>query len=123
MTSPTQREGHTWETAAAKYLAGQGLVLIAHGYRCRAGEIDLICLDGDSLVFVEVRARRTTSHGSAAETVDPRKRRKIVTAARHYLMRHPRWYQNPIRFDVVAIDATLSSEPSLDWIKDAFAGS
>jgi putative endonuclease len=120
MNSPTQVEGSAWEDIAAEHLAQQGLQVIARGYRCRGGELDLVCEDGDQLVIVEVRARRHTSHGGAAATVNWRKRRKIIFAARHFLMTHPDRYDAPVRFDVVAIDNKDDAKPTIDWITNAF---
>lgn len=120
MSSRAQADGLAWEREAARFLEGRGLTIVERGYRCRVGEIDLICRDGPTLVIVEVRARRSSSHGSAAATVDWRKRRKIVQASRHYLMLHADSLDMPIRFDVVAIDGIASREPSLEWIRNAF---
>ena len=91
---------------------------VARGPSARGGEIDLILRDRDgTLVFVEVRARSAGSHGGAAATVSPAKRRSLVWAAQHYLMQLSRL--PPCRFDVVAIDGD-----ELQWIVAAFdAGS
>ena len=112
--------GRAWEAAAADFLASRGLDVVERGYRCRLGELDLICLDGATIVVVEVRARASAAHGSAGETVDARKRKKIVNATRHYLMRNPAWFERPIRFDVVAVDSIESQEPHVEWIQGAF---
>ena len=112
--------GRDWEGRAAAYLSARGLDILARAYRCRLGELDLVCRDGDSLVIVEVRARRSSSHGSAAETVAAAKQRRILKATRHFLMRHPDWIEAPIRFDVVAIDRIDSHEPLIQWIRNAF---
>lgn len=112
--------GRAWEAAAADFLAARGLDVVARGYRCRLGELDLVCLDNGTLVVVEVRARASAGHGSAVESIDARKRRKIVSATRHYLMRNPAWFERPIRFDVVAVDDIESAAPKIDWIKAAF---
>ena len=94
--------------------------LLTRNYRTPGrggGEIDLIVRAPDgTVVFVEVRQRSTTGHGGAAASVDWRKQRRIVFAARHYLarLRHP----PPCRFDVVAIEAGR-----IDWLAGAFDGS
>jgi putative endonuclease len=112
--------GRRWENAAGAYLEDNGLQIVARGYRCRLGEIDLVCRDGAALVIVEVRARATTEFGTAVETVTHGKRRRIVQATRHLLMRRPEWLELPIRFDVVAFDAIDTHEPRISWIKSAF---
>lgn len=120
MSSPSRERGLAWEREAARFLGAKGLRVLEQGYRCRVGEIDLVCRDGATLVIVEVRARRDRGHGSAADSVDRRKQRKLVQATRHYLMRHPQWAEAPLRFDVVAIDDIESRAPDLAWIRNAF---
>ena len=122
MISPAQAEGFAWERQAARLLADAGLTVLASSYRCRGGEIDLICRDDRHLVFVEVRARRNDVHGDAAATVDARKQRRIILAARHYLMTQPELSEVPVRFDVVAIDFKDSTKPCIRWIRNAFEG-
>lgn len=112
--------GRRWEDAAGAFLVNNGLTILARGYRCRLGEIDLVCRDGTAVVIVEVRARSTTAFGTAAETVTHRKRRRIVQATRHLLMRRPEWQQLPIRFDVVAFDGIDTLEPRISWVRSAF---
>ena len=111
--------GRRYESRARDHLERAGLVVIAAGYRCRLGELDLVCREGEGLIIVEVRARRGGSRVSAAASVDHRKRRRIVAATRHFLMMHPRWAERPLRFDVVAI-SNIDSEPDVEWIQDAF---
>ncbi|HET6726234.1 MAG TPA: YraN family protein [Gammaproteobacteria bacterium] len=96
----------------------RGLALVKRNYRCKVGEIDLICEDGDVLVFIEVRYRRNTDYGLAAETVGHRKQMKIIRAAKQFLQRYPAWAVRPMRFDVVAIQG--SGQTELEWIEDAF---
>jgi putative endonuclease len=112
--------GRRWEAAAALYLEEQGLTVLAHGYRCRLGELDLVCHDTRTLIIVEVRARSTDAVCSAAESIGPRKRARIVQATRHLLMRNAHWAAAPIRFDVVAFDAIDTPKPVVRWIKNAF---
>lgn len=112
--------GQTWESRAARFLAEQGLKLVARGYRCRLGELDIVACDGDALVVVEVRARRSDRHGSASESIGPAKRNKLIRATRHFLMCHPALNSRPVRFDVIAFDAIDSAEPRTTWIRDAF---
>lgn len=112
--------GRRWEDAAGTFLEDNGLTIVARGYRCRLGEIDLVCRDGAALVIVEVRARATTGFGTAVETITMTKRRRIVQATRHLLMRRPEWQALPIRFDVVAFDNIDTAEPRVSWIRAAF---
>jgi len=113
-------QGRLWESRAAAWLDAQGVRTIAQGYRCRLGEIDLIGDDGHDLVFVEVRARKQDSLGTALESVGPAKQRRIVRATRHYLMRNPRAQARHIRFDVVAFDGIDTADPRVTWIRNAF---
>ena len=108
--------GGAAEAAAAQFLAGQGLSLICANYRCRLGEIDLVLRDGPSIVFVEVRLRTNPGFGGAAESIGPRKRARIIAAARHYLAGKP---EVPCRFDVVLLDRL--EPPRIEWIRDAFS--
>lgn len=115
--------GRQWEAVAAEHLERHGLEVLARGYRCRLGELDLVCRDDRTLVVVEVRARGTSAFGSAITTIGPKKRQRIIRATRHLLMRHPRLADAQIRFDVVTFDAIDTAEPVVRWIKNAFDGS
>ena len=107
--------GQSAEDLASAYLQARGLRLVQRNYRVRGGEIDLIMRAADaSLVFVEVRARSSGNFGGAAGSIDARKRRRIVLAARHYLARLRA--EPNCRFDVVALDAGR-----LEWLPGAFA--
>jgi putative endonuclease len=113
----TKAVGDAAEQAALDHLQKAGLRLLARNYRTPGrggGEIDLIMRAPDgTCVFVEVRERKSASHGGAAASVSSAKQRRIVFAARHYLMRlgNP----PPCRFDVVAVDAG-----AVVWIPAAF---
>ena len=76
--------------------------------------------DGDSLVFVEVRYRRSARHGSALESIDARKQRRLILAAEDFLSRHPQHAARPCRFDVVAVHGP-GAAPRCDWIAGAFS--
>ena len=82
---------------------GKGLRILDRNYRCRSGEIDIVAVDGDTLVFVEVKERRGESHGQAVEAVTTRKRSRVIRAARLYAAVKG-LSESAIRFDVVAID-------------------
>jgi putative endonuclease len=115
-----RRDGRFWEDQAGRYLQARGLRVLEARYRCRFGELDLICADRDSLVIVEVRARGRGSRLKSVETIDAAKRRKLVQAVRHLLMSRPRWSERPLRFDVVAIDDIDGANPRYQWIRNAF---
>ncbi|MEY4592500.1 MAG: hypothetical protein RIR18_1395 [Pseudomonadota bacterium] len=110
-------DGKAAEQIAAEFLQDQGLVLVARNFRVRGGEVDLICRDGPTLVFVEVRLRRHDGYGGALESITYRKQQKVIMAARHYLVRLGRDY--PCRFDCVLLSDL--SWRTLEWIRDAFA--
>jgi putative endonuclease len=100
------------EDQAARFLAARGLKILARNYRCRGGEIDLVCRDGATLVFVEVRLRTNRAFGGAAASITSAKQRRIALAARHYLAGKP---LPACRFDAVLLDGE-----SIDWIRNAF---
>jgi len=115
--------GRAQEAKAARYLRAQGLKLLCKNYHCRFGEIDLVMADSQTLVFVEVRFRRTAQYGSAIATVTQTKQRKIRLTAADYLQRHPRYSACPCRFDVIGLSTgceSIAANSSIDWIKDAF---
>jgi putative endonuclease len=103
------------EDLARTYLERAGLTLLARNYRCPQGEIDLVMGDHGTIVFVEVRYRRSNRFGSAAESVDPRKRARLVAAAQHYLLNHPG--DRACRFDVMALSG---NDIQVEWIRSAF---
>jgi putative endonuclease len=108
--------GSEAEDAALDLLKAHRLRLICRNFRCRGGELDLVMLDGETLVIVEVRARSHPGYASAAESVDARKQARIVHAAQLFLASHPHEAMRPMRFDVVAFDGLGRS----DWIRGAF---
>jgi putative endonuclease len=109
--SEKQRQGRAWEHTALAHLQAHGLVLVEANFLCKGGEIDLVMRDGDALVFVEVRQRADSRHGSAAASITPAKIRRLARAAQLYLMRLPTL--PPCRFDVVAIDGG-----QLEWLRN-----
>jgi len=110
--------GEAWEMRVVEFLSERGLTIITRRYRCRLGELDIVAHDAGQLVIVEVRARGRA--GKALESIGPWKRRRIVNATRHFLMRHSHWHARPIRFDVVAVHAIDTSHPRFQWVKNAF---
>ena len=119
MTLERQRLGAVGEELAARELTSRGYAILERRYRTRYGEIDIVAEDGETLVFIEVRARATSEFGHAAETIDDRKKRKVTAMAVDYLARH-HVTNRPCRFDVVAIDAALSDAPAITVYPAAF---
>jgi putative endonuclease len=103
MTFARQELGISGETRAVAELARLGYAILDQRYRTRGGEIDIVAEDGETIVFVEVKVRRTAEKGTAAEAVTPAKQRRLVAMAVDYLARHG-LQARPCRFDVVAID-------------------
>lgn len=89
---------------ACRLLEKQGCRILARNFSCRGGEIDVIAQDGEVVVFVEVKQRRSASHGAACEAVTREKRRRIIHAARLFAAQRG-LSERPIRFDVVSIDS------------------
>ncbi len=119
-TKTTKQAGDAAEERALEHLVDSGLKLLARNYRTPGrggGEIDLVMREpGGTLVFVEVRKRASRSYGGAAASVRHFKQRRIILAARHYLMRLSQ--QPPCRFDVVSVE-----EGHLEWLRAAFDAS
>ena len=119
--SPSQKAGREAEASARAHLEQHGLRLLAQNWTCRRGELDLVMLDGDTVVFVEVRSRRHSAWGGALESVDWRKRERLTISAELFLQQNARWNNHACRFDIVAIDArTPGSAGRLNWIPNAF---
>lgn len=94
--------GNSAETKAAQYLQKKGYTILERQYNTVFGEIDLIAQDGDEIVFVEVKARRTAAFGYPEEAVTKKKRQKIYRTAQQYLQKHGRVHAS-YRCDVIAI--------------------
>ncbi len=114
----TTATGHIAENLAARFLEKRGLTVKTRNYRCRGGEIDLVCRDGNALVFVEVRLRRNNGFGGAGASITRTKQRRIIHAAQHYLSAH-RLHDCACRFDCLLLDGTR--EQDVEWVKDAFS--
>ena len=112
----TKQAGDAAEDRALAHLIGSGLKLVTRNYRTPhrgGGEIDLVMREGATLVFVEVRKRASRDFGGAAASVSATKQRRIVFAARHFLMRIAS--PPPCRFDVVSVEAGR-----IEWLRAAF---
>ncbi len=123
----TKQRGDAAEDAALQHLQRQGLRLVQRNFKTPGrggGEVDLIMREPDgTLVFVEVRQRASASRGGAGGSITAHKQRRIVLAARHFLLRLGS--EPPCRFDVVLIQGDLASTeaPSIDWLRAAFDAS
>ena len=121
---PTKAVGDVAESIALAHLRTSGLTLLETNYRTPGrggGEIDLIMKDADgTLVFIEVRQRASQSHGGAGASISAVKQKRIVFAARTYLMRFKTL--PPCRFDVVLIHGGVgrSDAPAIEWLRLAF---
>jgi len=121
--------GNRAETHALNYLLDQGLKLLQRNYNCKCGELDLIMTENNIIVFVEVRSRKNSYYGSGAESIDFRKRKKLLASATHFLQ-NKRMLDEICRFDVISICHGQSSNVNsvenksekltINWIQDAF---
>jgi putative endonuclease len=107
-----QITGEAAEDHALRWLQERGLSLLERNFRCKAGEIDLILREGQTLVFVEVRQRADRRFGGAAASVTPAKQRRLLLTAQFYLQRL--CVVPPCRFDVIAIEGG-----EVTWLKNA----
>lgn len=112
--------GERAEALALAHLERAGLSLVERNFRCRFGEIDLVMLECGILVYVEVRYRGRGSRVRARTTVHAGKQRRLLRAAEFFLLRHPRWREAVMRFDVVAIDRAPGGSVGIEWLRDAF---
>jgi putative endonuclease len=118
MTHERLRRGAIGEELAAAFVRARGLVIVTRNFRCGAGEIDLIALDDTTLVFCEVRTRRSTAQGSALESVTALKQRQVVRVASVFVARH-HLHAHPMRFDVVGVELRLPTV-AIEHVPDAF---
>ncbi|MBO4399909.1 MAG: YraN family protein [Lachnospiraceae bacterium] len=108
--------GTQTEARASDFLTGQGLHILEHSYRCRIGEIDLIAAEADgTVVFVEVKYRRTDTMGLPEEAVGRKKQETIRRTALRYLTERSMPPESAVRFDVIAMDTA-----EIRWYKNAF---
>lgn len=115
----TRARGRAAEDLAVEHLVAHGYVLVARNVLLDPGELDLVARDGDTLCFVEVKARENALCGLAVEGIGPRQRRRIVRAATLYLALH-RW-DGPCRFDVLGLDRDAATgEWRYTLLRDAF---
>jgi putative endonuclease len=120
MLTQRQLAGRRAEDLAAEYLRARGCEILVRNYRRRLGELDLVARDGGVLVIGEVRTRAEGRFGSAAESVDWRKRRRITRAAMQLLQQRADLARLPVRFDVIVVGDLTAAEPRIEWIRHAF---
>jgi len=120
MTDQRLQRGMASEQLAADYLQAHGVEILARNLKCKAGELDLVCLDHGVLAVIEVRQRGSLKFGGAIESVTWCKQRKIIRATRYLLHRRAQWHGRALRFDVFAVEGPLEGVHQLVWIKDAF---
>lgn len=111
--------GQSFEQRACAELERAGLKLLARNYTTRHGELDLVMREGDTVVFVEVRYRRSASHGDAVTSITRSKQAKLILAAQHWLAAHPQHARRACRFDVVSYDGAADAIRH-DWLRGAF---
>ncbi|MBG7601197.1 MAG: YraN family protein [Gammaproteobacteria bacterium] len=112
----SRETGGRAEQYALDYLKSHGLKLVTRNFLCRMGEIDLIMMHNQHLVFVEVRYRKNSRYGPPAATISRTKQSRLTRTANFYLQQHG--LDKPCRFDVVAIVA--QPEVKIEWIQNAF---
>ena len=112
--------GAAAEQLAAAYLETQGLQVLARNLRCRAGELDLVCLDAQVLAVIEVRQRCSGNFGGALCSVTLNKQRKIIRTTRFFLATQAQWRARAVRFDVFAVEGSPEGAHQIVWIRDAF---
>jgi putative endonuclease len=113
-----RERGQGAEASAAAWLERQGYEVLARNHRTRRGEVDLVCREGGTLCFVEVRSRSRLDFGTPAESVTVAKARRVVWAATDWALRHG-GLEQAMRFDVVSVDLSGPS-PRLELVRSAF---
>lgn len=120
MTQARLSLGKQGEDLACRELRRRGYAVLARRYRTRWGEIDIVARDGDTLVFVEVKTRRSAGFGGPVAAVNFTKQRRLINMARSYLLGLP-GPEPPCRFDVVGVTVAAGEQPVVEVIVNAFA--
>ena len=115
MAQNNRAVGTKYEKCAEQFLKKQGIRIIVKNFRCRQGEIDLIGIEDNCLIFIEVKYRATGNAGEPEEAVNIYKQKKICRVAEFFLYTNPGYSNHMIRYDVVAI-----SGEEIRWYKSAF---
>ncbi len=117
-TVSKKRIGSYGERVAANYLLGKGYTILETNWHCARGELDVIAQDGELLVFVEVKTRRSKTTEDALISITPRKREKLIHSAHMYIaeagLDNRDW-----RIDVIAVALDHSGQPLIDHVEDA----
>ena len=120
----TRQAGAHWEKTAESWLTEQGLSLLQRNFSSRLGEIDLIMEDGETIVFIEVRYRKSGRYGDGAESITIHKQNRISRTAAWYLVKNPNRAEQFCRFDIISIgprsNELKKKDQSIDWIQNAF---
>jgi len=111
--------GRRGEDAAARYLRKLGYTIIARGHRDNIGELDLVAVDGRTVVFIEVKTRTSHDAGHPADAVDQAKQKRLTRLALSYMKRHD-LLECHARFDVVAVTWPVGGRPAIEHFKNAF---
>lgn len=114
-----QALGEVGEKHAARFLSRQGYRIVKRNYRCPTGEIDLIALDGATIVFVEVKTRSSREHADPQDAVTPAKQRYLTRSAKCFLSQ-TQSQRRPCRFDIIAITLDGSKPLDIEHIENAF---
>jgi len=110
--------GNYGEDLAVNFLKKQGYKILERNYRIRGGEIDIVCMDGDYLVFVEVKSRLSDEYGPPEESMTPWKIKYLLKTAQFYLLKMD-WGDKPYRLDFIGIDFVEDKEnPKIELIKN-----
>jgi putative endonuclease len=115
----SRQAGSQWEKTAESFLRSQGLKLLQRNFSSRFGEIDLIMEDEETVVFIEVKYRKSSQHGSGADAVTFHKQGRISRTASWYLVKNPHRAGQFCRFDVISINPHKEAQ-GINWIKSAF---
>ena len=120
---PNDTLGNRGEDLAAHYLRQRGMKILVRNYHSPVGEIDIIALDkssdGETIVFIEVKTRKTDNFAEPASAIDAHKRRQLIRTAQYYLTNHDADDYNA-RFDIVSIVIADGNKPIIKYIPDAF---
>jgi putative endonuclease len=111
--------GDVFELRACAELERAGLKLLVRNHTTRYGELDLVMLDHHVIVFVEVRYRKSATHGDASASVTPTKQSRLIKAAQQWLACHPQHAQRTCRFDVMSYDGPANAIRR-EWLRGAF---
>ena len=120
MKNYRQRMGAWGEQAATDYLIRQGYIILTRNFRTPHGEIDILALHGDLLVFVEVKTRTSRAYGYPEDSVTLRKQEHMLAAAEHYLQGHPEAGEN-WQFDVISVEHGSDRAPVITHFENVIA--